>query len=234
MFLSYRILPVMRIVPLGETAWILAELEASPWWVADRLREAAVPGLADAAAAYETVGVYFEFPPGQVQRDQIESAVALLEGRQPPLMPLVEVPVCYELGEDVEEISSRLGLTVAGLAQAHSKVEYECFAVGFQPGFPYLGYLPDSLSGIPRLASPRTRVAAGSVGITGRQTGIYPGGSPGGWPLIGRTPMLIADLDHGKFLFRSGLRVRFMPMGKAEYDSFDPGEHPGTIEECPP
>lgn len=210
----------MRIVPLGETAWILADLEAPPWWVALQLRDAELPGLVDAAAAYETVGLYFDHSPGQVQRDQIETAVASLQGLPPTPMPSVEIPVCYELGEDVEEISSRLGLSVAELAHVHSMVEYECFAVGFQPGFPYLGYLPDVLTGIPRLASPRPRVASGSVGITGRQTGIYPGGSPGGWLLIGRTPVRIADLNEGAFLLRAGCRVRFVPIGRAEYDSF--------------
>lgn len=127
-----------------------------------------------------------------------------------------------------------LGLSLKQIAEQHSSPEYECFAVGFQPGFPYLGYLPDSLAGLPRLGSPRPRVEAGSVGITGRQTGIYPGGSPGGWRLIGRTPLCIADLQNGFFLFSAGCRVRFLPIDRRQYESMRGGRHPGTIEGCPP
>src|SRR5438477_375224 len=93
----------------------------------------------------------------------------------------------------------------AGLAYLPAEVA----AVGFVPGFPYLGYLPPELCGVPRLATPRVRVEPGSVGVTGRQTAIYPRPSPGGWNLIGRTPLVIVDVAAGFFPLRVGDRVRF-------------------------
>ena len=101
----------------------------------------------------------------------------------------------------------------------HSGVEYDVFAIGFLPGFPYAGYLPPALTGLPRRESPRLRVPAGSVAIAGRQTGIYPGESPGGWHLLGRTPLCIVDLDEGYFPIRAGDRIRFQPISAAEFEA---------------
>jgi len=89
----------------------------------------------------------------------------------------------------------------------HSAIEFTVYAVGFVPGFPYLGYLPTELCGVGRLPSPRLRVDPGSVGITGRQTAIYPQASPGGWNLIGRTPLVIVDVATGFFPLNVGDRV---------------------------
>src|SRR5205807_4427751 len=91
------------------------------------------------------------------------------------------------------------------------------YAIGFCPGFPYLGYLPASLSDVPRLPVPRLRVEAGSVGLTGRQTGIYTEARPGGWNLIGRTPLQLVDVADGYFPLRTGDRVRFTRIDEAEF-----------------
>ena len=99
----------------------------------------------------------------------------------------------------------------------HSGTEYTVYAIGFCPGFPYLGYLPEALCGVPRLPSPRLRVPPGSVGLTGRQTGIYPLPRPGGWNLIGRTPLILVDPAAGYFPLRVGDRVHFHRIGEAEY-----------------
>ena len=99
----------------------------------------------------------------------------------------------------------------------HAATEYTVYAVGFSPGFPYLGYLPDRLCGVPRLEAPRVRVEAGSVGLTGRQTGVYPEARPGGWNLIGLTPLQLVDVADDYFPLRTGDRVRFEPIGAAEY-----------------
>ena len=101
----------------------------------------------------------------------------------------------------------------------HGGVEYDVFAIGFQPGFPYAGYLPVPLSGLPRRDAPRVRVPAGSVAIAGRQTGIYPTESPGGWHLLGRTPLCIVDLDDGYFPIRAGDRVRFRSIPAEEFEA---------------
>ena len=115
------------------------------------------------------------------------------------------IPVLYD-GEDLEDVAVRLGLNVAEVIALHSGAEYDVFAIGFQPGFPYAGYLPPALSGLARRDTPRLRVPAGSVAIAGRQTGIYPAESPGGWHLLGRTPLCIVDLDQGYFPIRAGDR----------------------------
>jgi inhibitor of KinA len=114
-------------------------------------------------------------------------------------------------------VAEQTGLSEADVVRMHSGVEYTVYAVGFCPGFPYLGYLPDALCGVPRLASPRLRVEPGSVGLTGRQTGIYPLERPGGWNLIGRTPLELVNVADGYFPLRPGDLVRFMAIDANEF-----------------
>ena len=99
----------------------------------------------------------------------------------------------------------------------HSESVYTIYAIGFCPGYPYLGYLPEALRGVPRLATPRLRVEAGSVGLAGRQTGIYTEERPGGWNLIGRTPLELVHVAEGYFPLRTGDRVQFEPIDEGEY-----------------
>jgi inhibitor of KinA len=93
------------------------------------------------------------------------------------------------------------------------------YAIGFCPGFPYLGYLPAELTGVPRLESPRLRVEPGSVGLTGRQTGLYPLARPGGWNLIGRTPLTIVDVEQDFFPIHVGDQVQFVRIDAREFDA---------------
>jgi len=110
-------------------------------------------------------------------------------------------------------------MTASEVVANHSGRDYTVFAIGFLPGFPYLGYLPEALCGLPRREAPRVRVPAGSVAIAGRQTGVYPAESPGGWYLLGRTPLRIVDVARGHFPIRAGDRVRFEPISPAEFDA---------------
>jgi KipI family sensor histidine kinase inhibitor len=126
------------------------------------------------------------------------------------------LPVLYD-GPDLAEVGRRVSLTEAEVIAEHSSAEYRVFALGFLPGFPCTGYLPARLSGLARRESPRTNVPAGTVAMAGRQTGVYPQDSPGGWHLLGRTPQRIVDLDQGYFPIRAGDRIRFEPIGAAEY-----------------
>ena len=128
------------------------------------------------------------------------------------------IPVLYD-GADLETVAARLKLSPAEVIERHGGVDYDVFAIGFQPGFPYAGYLPDALAGLPRRDAPRLRVPAGSVAIAGRQTGIYPAESPGGWHLLGRTPLCIVDLDEGSFPIRAGDRIRFRPIAAEEFEA---------------
>jgi inhibitor of KinA len=113
------------------------------------------------------------------------------------------------MGPDLERVSELTSLATERVIELHLSVEYTVYAVGFVPGFPYLGYLPEGIAGTPRLASPRLRVEPGSVGLAGRQTGLYPLARPGGWNLIGRTPLVVVDVADGFFPIRVGDRVRF-------------------------
>jgi KipI family sensor histidine kinase inhibitor len=140
-----------------------------------------------------------------------------------PEARLVEVPVCYggEFGPDLAEVCAMRGMTTARAVELHSSVEYLVYFLGFVPGFAYLGELPMELA-TPRLATPRKRVPAGSVGIAGNQTGVYPVATPGGWRLLGRTPvkMFRADSD-GLSLLSIGDRVRFMPIDAERFTELE-------------
>jgi len=131
----------------------------------------------------------------------------------------VEIPVCYggEFGPDLAEVCAMRGMTEAQAIESHASVEYLVYFLGFVPGFAYLGELPKELV-TPRLAAPRKRVPAGSVGIAGNQTGVYPFSTPGGWRLLGRTPvaMFRADRD-GLSLLSIGDRVRFTPVSAERF-----------------
>ena len=127
------------------------------------------------------------------------------------------IPCCYELGLDFERIEKHTSLTSEAIIALHLGTVYTVYAIGFCPGFPYLGYLPPPLCGVPRLPSPRLRVEPGSVGLTGRQTGIYTEPRPGGWNLIGRTPLELVNLVDDYFPLRTGDRVQFVRIDEVEF-----------------
>jgi inhibitor of KinA len=131
---------------------------------------------------------------------------------------LHRIPCCYDFPLDQKRVAAQTGLGVDTLIKLHCGTEYRVYAIGFCPGFPYLGYLPASLRGVPRLDSPRLRVDAGSVGLTGKQTGIYTEVRPGGWNLIGRTPLTLVSMADEYFPLRTGDRVRFERIDEREFD----------------
>jgi inhibitor of KinA len=131
----------------------------------------------------------------------------------------VEIPVCYggALGPDLEVVARHTGLTPAEVIACHSAPEYLVHMIGFAPGFPYLGGLDERLA-TPRRAEPRPLVPAGAVGIAGAQTGIYSLPTPGGWQLIGRTPLRLFDpIAPDPSLLHAGQHLRFVPIGEAEF-----------------
>ena len=132
---------------------------------------------------------------------------------------LVTLPVCYEepYALDLKEISTSTGLDKNELVDLHTKPLYQVFMIGFLPGFPYLGVLPEKLR-LPRLTTPRLQVPERSVGIAGLQTGIYPVSSPGGWNILGMTPVPVFNVYSDKpFLFKTGDQVKFKAIGNEEY-----------------
>lgn len=198
----------MRIEALGERGLLLRDFAGPPAWkAARRLRSVSLPGLVDAVASYETVGLHFESGPCQVEA--IENALAGIDPESNEAGRIHTIPVCYEFGPDLERAAGALHLGKEELIEAHLLQTFTCHAVGFCPGFAYLGYLPEAMAGLPRLPSPRARVEPGSVGITGRQTAVYPLPTPGGWWLIGRTPLKLVSLSDGYFPIEAGDAVRF-------------------------
>lgn len=131
----------------------------------------------------------------------------------------VEIPVCYggEYGPDLDEVAALHKITPEQVIKLHASTNYLVYFLGFVPGFAYLGELPQSLV-TPRLATPRKKVSAGSVGIAGTQTGVYPFETPGGWRLLGRTPLAMFRTDRdGLSLLSIGDRVRFVPVSRERF-----------------
>jgi inhibitor of KinA len=238
----------MEIVPLGDSALIVrvrGRFEDAPDQTLTevlrtfrRLQDAAIPGVIELAPAYTTVAVFFD--PTIVAQEGPKPAEALdwLTGRvRAAVAPhmrggrgraaasavrLVEIPVCYdpEFGFDLENVAHHAQVSSREVVDLHSAAEYRVSCIGFVPGFPFLAGLPRKL-GTPRRATPRKEIPAGSVGIGGAQTGIYPLRSPGGWNLIGRTPLRLFDpAKNPPALLRAGDRVRFRVITREEFEIF--------------
>ncbi len=136
----------------------------------------------------------------------------------------IAIPVCYEGKEfapDLERVCANARLSEEEAVKIHSSTDYLIYMMGFLPGFPYLGGMDERLE-TPRLETPRTKIPAGSVAIGGKQTGLYPSESPGGWNIIGRTPLKVFDLERDPiFLYKAGDKIRFEPISKSDFERFD-------------
>lgn len=180
-----------------------------------------VRGVANVHPAYASILI--DFDPRLICHTGVERAACELFS-QALAAPLPEprtvvIPVVYggEYGPDLEAVAALTGHSPDEVVAMHSGAEYLVYFLGFSPGFPYLGGLPESIAA-PRLETPRPRVPAGSVAIGGRQTGVYPMASPGGWRLIGRTPLRLFDAHADPpALLRMGDHVRFVPASKGAF-----------------
>src|SRR5438067_12132884 len=190
--------------------------------VAEALEGANIPGVIDVTSAYESVALFFE--PGRIERDveeKIRALVAQAGVRGGRKARRIEIPVCYddEFALDLARVASHTFLTGGAIIVLQSSIEYTVACIGFVPGFPFLAGLPEKLR-VPRLESPRTKVPAGSVAIANAQAGIYPFESPGGWNVIGRTPLRLFRVNENPPVFlRPGDRVRFRRITRAQFDA---------------
>ncbi len=222
---SPRFLPAgdqALVVELGDTIDPLINRRVRN--LTDAIEAAQVRGIFDLVPTYRSILVYYD--PTLISLPELQTAVTELdrnsEERSLQKPRTVEIPTLYggEYGPDLEFVAANAGLTPQEVIDIHSGAEYQVYMMGFSPGFPYLGGMPEGLT-TPRLDTPRLEIPAGSVGIAESQTGVYPLVSPGGWRLIGRCPLKLFDTNaEPPSLLAAGDRVRFVPIrDKARYRS---------------
>ncbi len=216
---------VSRIEPIGDAALLVTlgdavdletNLQAHRLSAALGFRAASTAGLGRPVPGHASVLVPFD--PDIASESAIRDLIEACAAEAPSVGragdgPLREITVAYggTDGPDLVEVAARTGLPEAEVVRLHASIEYRVLVVGFVPGFPYLGLLPEALD-LPRRATPRVRVPAGSVAIAGRQCGIYPFATPGGWHLVGRTGATLWDpAADPPALLAPGDRVRFVP-----------------------
>ena len=218
-----------RIVSAGESVLIIEFEEridplvnATTIACAESIQAAAVAGVRDVVPTYRSVAVYFD--PLRTDTDALLERITheaetagpgALVAREP-----LRIPVCYggDLGPDLPQVAAFARMSADDVVQRHASATYRVFMLGFVPGFAYLGMVDPDIA-MPRRATPRVRVPMGSVGIAGVQTGIYPAETPGGWQLIGQTPVRPFDPRRDDpFLMKAGDAVQFYAIERAEFD----------------
>ncbi|NME99444.1 5-oxoprolinase subunit PxpB [Aneurinibacillus aneurinilyticus] len=236
----------MKIYPLGDAAAVVelgAEISEAVHRkvkaLSMRLEAQPIPGMIEYVPAFTTVTVFYD--PYRVLKEMgaqlsktgiskgvspyrkvyniLEQMAADIGDEAESTVRVIEIPVCYgeEFGPDLEFVANHNGLTPEEVIRIHSSAEYLVYMVGFAPGFPYLGGMPEAIAA-PRHPSPRLAIPAGSVGIAGKQTGVYPIETPGGWQIIGRTPIALFVPDSNPpTILASGDRICFRPISRQEY-----------------
>jgi len=220
-----------RIVAAGDSA-IFVEFEeridagvnARTIAFAEAVQAANLAGIRDVVPAYRSTAIYFDplrtdsdALMACVEREAVRPAMTLAAATAP-----VRIPVCYggELGPDLPAVAAFAKADERDVVRLHADGTYRVFMLGFVPGFAYLGTV-DGRIAMPRRSTPRVRVPSGSVGIGGIQTGVYPAETPGGWQLIGRTPVKPFDPSRDPpFLMKAGDSVQFYPIDRREYDAW--------------
>jgi KipI family sensor histidine kinase inhibitor len=234
----------MEITPLGDSALIVRIREtftdlddeslSAVLGALRKIESAQIPGVIELAPAYTTIGVFFD--PMQVasagadpaaifdwMAERIRQAVSRKIKSVKRITRVIKIPVCYDLefALDLDEVAQYAGLSAKEVVELHQTADYRVNCVGFTPGFPYLAGLPKNLA-TPRRVTPRKDVPAGSVAIGGAQTGIYPLRSPGGWNVIGRTPLrLFSPEKEPPSLLRPGDHVRFRSITRSEFEHLE-------------
>lgn len=201
--------------------------------LANDLENNPFPGMIECVPAYTNVAVYYHpfvvyesfkqvnnhVSPFQIVKSVIEEVIDQLEEGKRTNNRVIEIPVCYggEYGPDIEKVAKHNLLTVDQVIDIHSNGEYRVYMIGFAPGFPFLGGMSEKIA-TPRRSTPRQLIPPGSVGIAGGQTGVYPIATPGGWQLIGQTPLQLFLPDKTPpCLLQAGNIVKFVPISEQEF-----------------
>lgn len=191
-----------------------------------------IKGVIELIPAFNSVTVLYDstvFSAGTL-KIKLERIIKKLGNSQQSSAVLYKIPVCYEeeFSPDMKNVEAHTGLSREEIIEIHSSTDYLIYMLGFLPGFAYLGEMDKRLA-TPRLDSPRVEISRGAVGIGGEQTGIYPVASPGGWQLIGRTPVLVYDREReNPILYKSGDYIRFVPISRNEYFEIEKAVQGGT------
>jgi inhibitor of KinA len=231
------------IFPLGDSALVLEfgdkidlKLNQHIHQIFKEIKQANLNYVTDVVPGYSTLAVFYNLSDVGYERESscfeivAEKIRAIVDNSTfddiTNEKKLIEIPVCYSLkfGIDLPELSQKNKMKIEELISIHSSNEYYVFMIGFLPGFAYMGEVDTSIA-TPRRTTPRQEVDAGSVGIAGRQTGIYPFSSPGGWNIIGRTPvqLFMKNAEH-PVLLQQGDTIKFFPITEDEYKNYK-GRH---------
>ncbi len=196
------------------------------------LEEKRIAGVKYLTPAYCSLVIAFDKK--QISFEQLvkqaESVLSGADGSNYPPRKLY-IPVCYDrlFALDMQEVVSQTKLTASEIVKAHTAHPFKTYMIGFLPGFPYLGKLPKELECV-RKANPRLKIPKGAVGLAGLQTGIYPQESPGGWQIIGNTPVdLVGQDGNNSFLFKVGDEISFYSISKSKYESILEGQKNGSF-----
>lgn len=187
------------------------------------LEKSNIPGVVELVPTYRSCMIHYD--PGVISHallvNRLQGLLGKLDSIEIPPSDVLEVPVLYggeEMGPDLAFVAEHAAISEQEVIDIHTSTEYLIYMLGFTPGFTYLGGMSDKLE-TPRLKQPRVKIPAGSVGIAGKQTGVYPIDSPGGWQLIGRTPVKMYDPSRETpILPKAGQYIKFRAIDRAEYD----------------
>jgi inhibitor of KinA len=192
-----------------------------------------IPGMIEAVPAYSSLTIYYDVfqvvklaPPGKTGFQWMESCLEKKLEEFPEEYPattgVIRIPVCYQsrFAPDIEELANKKNLSIDEVVRIHTSKVYRVYMLGFLPGFAYMGQVDDSIA-MSRRAQPRQQVDAGSIGIAGRQTGVYPLESPGGWQIIGRTPVILFNAELAEpTLLKAGDNVQFYSISQDEFANY--------------
>lgn len=193
-----------------------------------------IPGIVETVPTYRSLLVHYhpEVIGFKALTEKFDKLMGSLSSIPIPPPTVIEIPVLYggEMGPDIENVAEHNHKTVEEVIKIHTSEEYLIYMIGFIAGFPYLGGMSKEIA-TPRLKSPRVKIEGGSVGIAGEQTGIYPVASPGGWKLIGRTPLKLYDADREKpVLLEAGQYIKFAAVTEEEYKKIEKEVEDGTYK----
>ena len=239
-------MPDIRILTAGDSALLIEfgkeinpETNRKITALVQLMREQHIEGIVDVIPAF--CSLLINYDPRVLSYEELKERMEHLLKMEAKIEAtrkrIFEIPVCYggEYGPDIENIAEHAGLSVEEVIKIHSSKDYLIYMLGFLPGFTYLGGLDERIH-TPRLASPRLKIRAGSVGIGGSQTGIYPLDSPGGWQLMGMTPVRTYDPERQTpILVEAGDYIRFIPIDKEEFlriqELVEKGEYQCVVHE---